>query len=933
MKISSKQGLSSVVTPKNEIASPELRKKIKTGKIKYKLSSNKTTVREGEQFTLSLKTDEKTFPIGTKIPYTITGITSADVDNNSLTGNFIIGSTKRITYKVTKDNIQPETETITVALNEFPTGINGTGSVSIQLSDQLPTYTLLRSGQFHNAGNTITMTLKTLGVANSTSIAYAITGFDLNDLSGESSLTGTMIVTNSSASKTLTVIDDYDPIIEGYNDLTFALTGLGTSGTNYETPSVISQSVKIKEKVTWELSSNQTALEGSTVTFNLATKNIPNGKKFNYEVTGVTTNDFVGVPGVDWSVDNTVDITPNNSSDEVFLTYGGGKFMAATTDKIWSSIDGTSWTHVHTPTQSHTGITYGNNLHYDGTNWWYGNAKCIDMSSDGGTTWTNKQDLTPTTYSYADTIHSDGNGRVYFAGFGFNYTDDNGVSFNNSFPIMYFMFTHSTIGGSSSGVTLRSITTATQNSVDYVAAVGHDGSYNKLSKFTPGMIAYSTDNAVSWSKVGGSLGLCFGGNPLGFGFSPEDIVYADGIWVVVGIRTSGDTDLGDPHVSTWDRGQIYTSTSISNSSWTKIVDDANYGPFYRVLYQHNRLIALGKRVILISDDKGTTWTVIENNNIIPADTYVIGGYYDGTNLYMSGTNGWIGKVKLTDATPSLTGSFTIDNNAATTSFNLKDKDTIESESMTLTITTNDVGGYYTKASGSDEYNNVISKTVVITDAGDGPKLVLSSSSNTIVQDGSPTTITLDKDDYPAGSSIVWRAYGTSFFDLEQGGDFGYFTTSNAITNITLNSPVELTISGYNVLNRGYKYPNDGAQIQISDVLGTTELNGNTYYMKRLSPYGGIEPATLSIALYSDAGLTSPVDGSSFTAYTSGGWIVNDTLTTTFEAGPYTGPGPVADQKIVLYIGGNLDSNGNITGFPVTIDQTCVTTITLQGSDS
>jgi len=928
MKISSKQGLSSVVTPKNEIASPELRKKIKTGKIKYKLSSNKTTVREGEQFTLSLKTDEKTFPIGTKIPYTITGITSADVDNNSLTGNFIIGSTKRITYKVTKDNIQPETETITVALNEFPTGINGTGSVSIQLSDQLPTYTLSCSSVSINEGDTVTMTLKTIGVANSTSIAYAITGVDINDLSGESSLTGNMIVTNNSVSKTLTITDD--STIEGFNDLTFALTGLGTLGTNYETPSVISQSVKIKEKVTWELSSNQTALEGSTVTFNLATKNIPNGKKFNYEVTGVTTNDFVGVPGVDWSVDNTVDITPNNSSDEVFLTYGGGKFMAATTDKIWSSIDGTSWTHVHTPTNAVAGgTTYGNNLHYDGTNWWYCNGECIDMSSDGGTTWTNKQDLTPTTYSYADSIHSDGNGRVYFAGFGFNYTDDNGVSFNNSFPMLYFMFTHSNIGGSSSGVTLRSITTATQNSVDYVAAVGHEGSYVKLSQSTPGVVVYSTDNAVSWAKVGGST-LCFDGNPLGFGFSPEDIVYADGIWVVVGIRTSGDTQLADPHLSTWDRGQIYTSSSISNSSWTKIVDDANYGPFYRVLYQHNKLIALGKRVILTSDDKGTTWTAIENNNIIPADTYVIGGYYDGTNLYMSGTNGWIGKVKLTSATPSLTGSFTIDNNAATASFNLKDKDTIESESMTLTITTNDVGGH-TKASGSDEYNNVISKTVIITDAGDGPKLVLSPINGTIVPDGPAVTITLDKDDYPAGSSIVWRAYGISLLDIEQGGDFGYFTTSNAITNITLNSPVELTISGYNVLNRGYKYPPDGSQIQISNVLGTTELNGNTYYMKRLSPSGNPEPATISIALYSDAGLTSPVDGSSFTAYTSGGWVVNDTLTTTFEIGPYTGTGVINDQKIELYIGGNLDSNGNVSGFPVTIDQTSITTITLQGS--
>jgi hypothetical protein len=63
---------------------------------------------------------------------------------------------------------------------------------------------------------------------------------------------------------------------------------------------------------------------------------------------------------------------------------------------------------------------------------------------------------------------------------------------------------------------------------------------------------------------------------------------------------------------------------------------------------------------------------------------------------------------------------------------------------------------------------------------------------------------------------------------------------------------------------------DGTQITINNVSGMTELNGNTYYLKSLSP--------TTFELYTNFGLTNGVDSTVFTSYVSGGtatWSNND----------------------------------------------------------
>jgi fibronectin-binding autotransporter adhesin len=86
--------------------------------------------------------------------------------------------------------------------------------------------------------------------------------------------------------------------------------------------------------------------------------------------------------------------------------------------------------------------------------------------------------------------------------------------------------------------------------------------------------------------------------------------------------------------------------------------------------------------------------------------------------------------------------------------------------------------------------------------------------------------------------------------ISGGGDF-----ISSITGVTKANPAVVTV----LSSHGYI---DGQQITISGVGGMTQLNGNTYYADVLTP--------TTFALYSDIALTTTVNSTSYTTYTSGG---------------------------------------------------------------
>jgi len=97
-------------------------------------------------------------------------------------------------------------------------------------------------------------------------------------------------------------------------------------------------------------------------------------------------------------------------------------------------------------------------------------------------------------------------------------------------------------------------------------------------------------------------------------------------------------------------------------------------------------------------------------------------------------------------------------------------------------------------------------------------------------------------------------------------------SSGTIANIPLRNGVVINISGATQANpvvittSADHYLEDGCKVLIASVSGMTELNTNTYFAKRTSY------SSTTFALYSDVGLTTTVNGSAFTAYTSGGTV-------------------------------------------------------------
>jgi hypothetical protein len=117
---------------------------------------------------------------------------------------------------------------------------------------------------------------------------------------------------------------------------------------------------------------------------------------------------------------------------------------------------------------------------------------------------------------------------------------------------------------------------------------------------------------------------------------------------------------------------------------------------------------------------------------------------------------------------------------------------------------------------------------------------------------------------------------TSIYDNMQYGAFKNYsedggTVVQNITAATKASTAVLTLgtatrSGSSTIP-GRTYFRHGEALTISNVLGMTQLNGNTYYAKPI--------AINQIELYTDAALTTPVNSTSFGTYTSGGIATGD----------------------------------------------------------
>jgi hypothetical protein len=183
----------------------------------YTLSASPTSLNEGGNFTVTLNTYN--LADNTVVPYTITGVSSSDINNASLTGSFtVINNTASATFTTTADQLTEGNETFVLTLNSIGTNI----SVIIIDYSKTRTYALTTTATTVTEGDSFTINLNTAGIIDGTTVPYTISGINITsaDLGG-ASLTGNFTVYNNTASVTFNVTTE--GTTEGNETLTLSL--------------------------------------------------------------------------------------------------------------------------------------------------------------------------------------------------------------------------------------------------------------------------------------------------------------------------------------------------------------------------------------------------------------------------------------------------------------------------------------------------------------------------------------------------------------------------------------------------------------------------------------------------------------------------------------------------------------------------------------
>lgn len=243
-----------------------------------------TAVNEGATVTFTLVTNE--VDNGTSVPYTITGITTADLSAGSLTGNFIVGSVNSVSVTLANDSLTEGTEQMVMTL----TGKNVSHTVLIydtSTTALVPSYALSANVASVNEGRAVEFTLSTTNVSAGNRVPYAITGIGSTDLA-QGSITGNFVV--GSANKIVFVLKS-DAATEGAETMTMSLPGV--SGV---TASVtVNDTSQDPLNTVYNLVANKASInEGEAVTFSISPVNLDAGTVVPFTLTGIDRSRILG---------------------------------------------------------------------------------------------------------------------------------------------------------------------------------------------------------------------------------------------------------------------------------------------------------------------------------------------------------------------------------------------------------------------------------------------------------------------------------------------------------------------------------------------------------------------------------------------------------------------------------------------------------------
>ena len=216
----------------------------------YALAASSASVNEGASTNFVLTTAN--VASGSQVAYTLSGVSAADVQGDSLTGTATIGSDGRatITVGLLADTLTEGTETLSVAAG----GTSASTSVS-DTSLTPPTYALAASSASVNEGASTNFVLTTANLASGSQVAYTLSGVSAADVQG-GSLTGTATI-GSDGRATITVGLLADNLTEGAETLSLAAGGASAStsvnDTSLTPPSVLTMRGATYRNDVWRL--------------------------------------------------------------------------------------------------------------------------------------------------------------------------------------------------------------------------------------------------------------------------------------------------------------------------------------------------------------------------------------------------------------------------------------------------------------------------------------------------------------------------------------------------------------------------------------------------------------------------------------------------------------------------------------------------------
>lgn len=265
--------------------------------------SGPSTAREGDQITYTITAPaDCCTTITYTVPYTITGVSSTDIDVSAAGNITMTNGTGTLVINIAEDVTTEGDETLQLAI-----GCVTKQTVISDTSPGTPVYTLTSNATTVDECDTLIFTLRVDGIPDSTNVPYAITGIDAADLAS-GSLTG-----NFSADWTDGDADTVALTFLKNEDSTLPVTE--TITMNVDSGKAVAN-VSLNDAASYSVSFGSSSIvEGATNTVTINTQGLPDGTVVPWALSGSGTGRVTSA-----------------TSGNITLSGGSGSFTISTND-------------------------------------------------------------------------------------------------------------------------------------------------------------------------------------------------------------------------------------------------------------------------------------------------------------------------------------------------------------------------------------------------------------------------------------------------------------------------------------------------------------------------------------------------------------------------------------------------------------------------